>query len=61
MWLSLLGAVDANLQGVITQLTTYFADNIVVVIGAFVTIAMALWMLSILFRSTGVKKPTRVG
>lgn len=58
--MGLLGVVDPNLTSSITAIQTYFSDNIPAVILAFITIAMALWLLAILFHSAGVKKPTKV-
>jgi hypothetical protein len=55
--ISWVAAVDSLLTGVISTVLAFFSDNIVVVIGAFVSIAVFVWLLSILFRSAGVKKP----
>jgi hypothetical protein len=54
-------AADATITDAKTQLTTYFTDNLPTVIAAFVAVAMAIWALHLLFNSTGVKKPTKVG
>ncbi len=58
---SALAAADAALTTQVTGLQTYFTDNIGTVIAAFVAISMLLWLLSIAFRSVGVKKPSKVG
>jgi hypothetical protein len=54
-------AADPTITDAKTQVTTYFTDNLPTIIAAFVAVAMAIWGLSLLFRSVGVKKPSKVG
>jgi hypothetical protein len=54
-------AADPVLTSAKTSLTTYFTDNLPVVIAGFIAVAMAIWALHLLFNSTGVKKPSKVG
>jgi hypothetical protein len=58
---SALAAADPTITDAKTQVTTYFTDNLPTIIAAFVAVAMAIWGLSLLFRSVGVKKPSKVG
>lgn len=55
-----LGSVDANLTTALSDITTYFGDNIGAVITAVVGIALFMWLLRIAFRSFGVRKPRSV-
>lgn len=52
---------DPALEGAVGQVTGYFSDNIGVVIGAIVAIALLVWLLGIAFRSVGVRRPNKVG
>jgi hypothetical protein len=54
-------AADATITSAGSSLTTYFTDNLPTVIGAFIAVAMAVWLLGLLFRSVGVRKPSKVG
>lgn len=58
---NLLGAADSNLTSAISQVTTYFSNNIPAVIGVFIAIAGLLWLLHLAFSSAGVKRRSRVG
>jgi len=55
-----LGTADPNLTSALDSVTSYFGDNIGVVIAAIVSITVLLWMVSMFFRSAGAnkKKPT---
>jgi len=54
-------AADITVTSAGTDLTTYFTDNLPTVIAAFIAVAMAIWVLGLLFKSVGVKKPSKVG
>lgn len=56
----LLGTADANLTSALSSVTTYFGDNIGVIIAAVVGVAVFIWMLRLAFRSFGVSKPRSV-
>jgi len=56
-----LATADPALTSAMDAVTSYFTDNIGVVIAAFVGIAVLLWLLSIFLRSVGVRKASRVG
>jgi len=51
-----VGTADPNLTSTINQVTYYFGDNIAVVIGGSVSIALLLWLVGMFFRGTGAKK-----
>jgi len=59
MW-SALATADSNLTTALQSVTTYFADNIGLVITAVVGIAVFLWLLRMAFRSFGIHKPKSV-
>lgn len=42
------------------SVTDYFTDNLGTVIAAFVAIALAIWLLRMLFRSVGIGRPRGV-
>jgi len=56
-----VATVDANLTSSLDQVTSYFTDNIGVVIAAFIGIAAFLWLLGMALRSVGVTKKSKVG
>jgi hypothetical protein len=58
---SALAAADPTIESAKTSVTTYFTDNLPVVIAAFIAVAMAIWALSLLFKSVGVRRPSKVG
>lgn len=56
-----LATVDPVLQNASDDITDYFTENIVVIIGAVIVIVLALWLLGMLFRSTGATNKKKVG
>lgn len=59
--MGILGTADANLTTALSSVTTYFSNNIGVVIAAVVSIAVFLWLLRLAFRSFGIGKPRSSG
>ena len=57
---NLLGTADPQLTSALSSVTSYFSDNIGVIIAAVVSIAVFLWLLRIAFRSFGIRKPRSV-
>jgi uncharacterized oligopeptide transporter (OPT) family protein len=54
---ALAGATaDPALTDAKTQATSYFSSNLAVVVGGFIAVAGALWLLSMLFNSIGVRR-----
>jgi uncharacterized oligopeptide transporter (OPT) family protein len=54
---ALAGATaDPVLTDAKTQATSYFSDNIAVVVGGFILVAGALWLLALAFNSMGLKR-----
>jgi len=54
-----MGTADPNLSDALDSVTTYFGDNIGVVIAAVVGIVVFVWLLKIALHSFGIRKPTR--
>lgn len=54
-------AADTTLSAQTDTVKSYFQDNIGIVIGLFVAVALLLWLLGMAFRSVGAKKPSKVG
>jgi hypothetical protein len=49
-------AADPVLTSAVGQGTSYFSSNIGVIIGAFVAVAALLWLLTLGFRSMGIRR-----
>jgi ABC-type branched-subunit amino acid transport system permease subunit len=47
---------DSTLTDAKSQITTYFTSNVAIVVGGFIAVAAALWLLAMLFNSVGVHK-----
>jgi hypothetical protein len=58
---SAFATADTTVTSTGTQVTSFFTDNLPTILTAFVAIAMVIWILGLLFRSVGVKKPSKVG
>lgn len=52
-----LGTADSNLTSALTQVTTYFSDNIGVIVAAVVGIVAFVWLLRFALHSFGIRKP----
>jgi hypothetical protein len=56
----LLGTADANLTSALSDVTSYFSDNVGTIITAVVGVTLMLWLLRIAFRSFGIRRPSSV-
>ncbi len=54
-------AADPTVTSASSSVTTFFTDNLPTLITAFIAIAMVVWVLGLLFRSVGVRKPSKIG
>lgn len=57
---SVLGTADTTLQNALNSATTYFSNNIGIVIAAFVAVAGLLWLLTLGFNSIGLRRKRAV-
>ncbi len=56
----LLGAADTTLTNATSSIQTYFSDNIGTIVGVVVGIALVIWLLRMVFSSSGIRKPKSI-